>query len=61
MNVADNPDDFCPRSVVFTCPQLNSFAEWILARKELSRGHFTDDCHLVASGDIRLREQAAAE
>src|SRR5437016_11590907 len=61
MNVADNPDDFCPRSVVLTCPQLNPFAEWILAREELSSGHFPDDCHLVVSGGVRLREQAAAE
>src|SRR5262249_54053211 len=61
MNVAHNPDNFCPRPVVAACTQLNPFAKGILARKDLPCGHFADDGDWVRSRSVSLGKYSAPE
>ena len=60
MNVTDDADDGGPGLVIVSAAELNSFAQRILARKDLASCHFADDCHSIVSCGVGLGKQAAA-
>src|SRR5258707_7292421 len=59
MNVADNADYGCPRSVIMPSAQLDSFAQRILVREYLASGPFADECHVLVSRGVGLGKRRA--